>query len=169
MHALCRIFQLKDFKLHHITQGFSRTLLITIRCWTNFHDPTFLKREVKTKQCTFIIEWFHRLQGSTSVRVCFYFKDQELGNETERGVSWMKSPQCNNDSVKQLFSTMKQGILNFKHWWLSSHLLSVLYHLFISHYSSTYIFDIFFPLVPPRHCNKKPVVPWLKAISAFPF
>lgn len=92
----------------------------------------------------------------------------------------VKSSPGDNDSAKQLFSTKRWEMLNFRHYWLSSHLLPTLFssthsqiqqnHLFSVHYYYyTYVFDIFFPLVPPWHCNKKPVVPWLKAIPAFSF
>lgn len=110
-------------------------------------------------------------------------KMQERWKRWEFNEITVQSSPHKSDSAEQLFSTKRQEMLNSEHYWFSSHFLHTDFsfstfrntrnHYFsidyYYYYYFTYIFDIFFPLVPPGHSNEKPVVPWLEAIPALPF
>lgn len=112
-----------------------------------------------------------------------YLKMQEWWKRWEFNEITVQSSPRNNDSAEQFFSTKRQEMLSSEHYWFSSHFLHTVFSTstfrktrnplfsidYYYYYYSTYIFDIFFPLVPPGHSNEKPVVPWLEAIPALSF
>lgn len=139
---------------------------------------------VKTEVGSFIIRWIRRLERNAPVSMVFIQKNIWRWRRWEFNEITVQSSPHNNDSAEQLFSTKSQEMLNSQHYWLSSHFLHTAFSINTSrktrnrsfsidnnnnYYYSTYIFDIFFPLVPPGHSNEKPVVPRLEAIPALSF
>lgn len=143
--------------------------------------------QAKPKVGSFIIKWIRNHERNAPVSMVFYSKKylkmQEWWKRWEfNGITVQSSPR-NNDSAEQFFSTKRQEMLSSEHYWFSSHFLHTVFSTstfrktrnplfsidYYYCYYSTYIFDIFFPLVPPGHSNEKPVVPWLEAIPALSF
>lgn len=136
---------------------------------------------------SFIIKWIRKHERNAPVSLLLfkkYFELQEWWKRWEFNEITLKSSPHNNDSAEQLFSTKRQEMLNTEHYWFSSRFLHTVFSIntfgntrnhfssidyYYYYYYSTYIFDIFFPLVPPGHSNEKPVVPWLQAVPALSF
>lgn len=93
--------------------------------------------EVRTNTGSFIIKWIQRLKGSTIARVCFYSNNILTcrNHEVKHRKGWqvneitLKISPRSSDSAKQFFATKRLKTLNFKHYWLSCHLLHAVFSI----------------------------------------